>query len=385
MTALDDLTAAIDRLCAADPTVLGDGETIQALHRQLARLDAATTRAVAAFDAGRAWEADGARSAAMWIAVRCRLPAPACRRRVHLGRAVRQMPQVEAAWMAGDISDAHVGVLAAAVGTSAAAAEVFARDEALLVRQATELRFRHFQRAVAYWCQLADPDGVEETAAAQRDGRRLHLSQSLGGMWFLDGRLDPISGAIVANALRQVEQELFDRDWADAKRRQGDDVTASNLCRTASQRRADALVELATRAGMAPAEGRRPEPLFSVLVGYETFAGRICELADGTVVTPGSLVDWLDAAWVERVVFDGPDRVTNVGRRRRLFTGATRRAVQVQGRECFHEFCEAPADHSQIDHIEPYASGGLTVTDNGRPACAYHNRWRQRPTQARSP
>jgi hypothetical protein len=107
----------------------------------------------------------------------------------------------------------------------------------------------------------------------------------------------------------------------------------------------------------------------------------VCELADGTVVTPGSLVRWLADGWVERVVFDGPDRVTNVGRRRRIFTGGTRRAVQVRDRECFHEFCDAPADHTQIDHIQPYAAGGPTITDNGRPACAYHNRWRHQPAR----
>ena len=85
-----------------------------------------------------------------------------------------------------------------------------------------------------------------------------------------------------------------------------------------------------------PAGARRPEPLFSVLVGYEAFAGRTCELADGTVVAPGALTHWLGEAWVERVVFDGPSRVSDVGVRRRIFAGATRRAVEVRDHECFH-------------------------------------------------
>lgn len=368
MTVLTDLEAAIDGLGDADPASLADSDAIQALHRQLARLEALTARAVAAFDASQSWEADGARSAAMWLAVRCRLPQAACRRRVQSGRAMRSMPIVEAAWLAGDISGAQVEVLTAA--RTPVTAEVFARDEAVLVEQATSLRFRHFQRIVAYWRQLADPDGVETDAAAQFERRRLHLSQTFNGMWVLDGCFDPLSGAAVATALRRVEQELFDADRAEATHHDGD------LTRTAAQRRADALVELAARAGAVPAGARRPEPLFTVLVGYETFAGRMCELADGTVVSPGSLARWLDQAWVERIVFDGPDRVTNVGARRRIFTGATRRAVQVRDRECFHEFCDMPAELAQVDHVQPYAAGGLTVTDNGRPACAYHNRTR---------
>jgi hypothetical protein len=107
-------------------------------------------------------------------------------------------------------------------------------------------------------------------------------------------------------------------------------------------------------------------------------AGRICELADGTVVSPGSLVRWLEHGWVERVVFEAPDRIRNVGVHRRIFSGATRRAVEVRDRECFSEFCDLPAEDCEIDHIEPWSAGGLTVEENGRPACGYHNRWRQR-------
>lgn len=128
-----------------------------------------------------------------------------------------------------------------------------------------------------------------------------------------------------------------------------------------------------------PVAGRMPEPLFTVLVGYETFAGRTCELADGTVITPGSLVNWLDQAWVERVVFDGPDRVTNVGVRRRIFAGATRRAVEVSDRQCFHDSCEETVDDCQVDHVEPWSTGGLTVDTNGRLACGFHNRQRHHP------
>ena len=185
----------------------------------------------------------------------------------------------------------------------------------------------------------------------------------------------------MATVLARVEKELFDIDWAEAKARVGDDVCASDLARSPAQRRADAMVEMARRAEAMPAGARLPEPLFTVLVGYETFAGRICELADGTVVAPGSFVRWLGQGWVERVVFDGPDRIRNVGVRRRIFTGATRRAVEVRDRECFHELCDIPADDCQIDHVEPWSAGGVTTDDNGRAACGYHNRARHRRPQ----
>ena len=52
---LEELSSAVDRLVDADPAVLGHAEAVLALHRELERLAAVTTRAVAVFDAGGEW------------------------------------------------------------------------------------------------------------------------------------------------------------------------------------------------------------------------------------------------------------------------------------------------------------------------------------------
>jgi hypothetical protein len=373
---LDDLRSVVDQVCGTEPQALADGESVVELHRCLARLEAATTRATAAFDAGGEWASDGARTAAAWVAGRCRLPASSARRRVRLGRALRHLPATEAAWLAGAVGEAQVAALARA--RTPATEETMAGDEEMLVGEATRLGFESFTRVLAYWSHHADPDGVEADAERERDSRRVHLSQSFGRSWFLDGLLDPISGAVVDNALRRIEQELFEADWAEARARLGEAAGVADLGRTAAQRRADALVEMARRAGAVPQGARRPEPLFTVVVGYETFAGRMCQLANGTVVTPGSLVPWLDEAWVERVVFDSPSRVVDVGAARRAFTGATRRAVEVRDQQCFHPLCTIPADECEVDHVEPWSAGGATAAANGRVACGHHNRARHR-------
>jgi hypothetical protein len=151
-----------------------------------------------------------------------------------------------------------------------------------------------------------------------------------------------------------------------------------DLDRTAAQRRADALVEMAIRSRTAPSNGRRPEPLFTVLVGWETLEGRICQLANGAVLSPSALVPWLESAWLERIVFDGPSRVLDVGVAQRLFKGATRRAVEVRDQECFHEFCDVAADDCEVDHVIPYTARGPTTQTHGRLACGFHNRARHR-------
>lgn len=200
---VDELTAVVDRMVAAGPSSLADAETVLGLHRQLDRLGAVNTRATAAFDASRAWADDGARSAAAWLATRAQLPPATARRRMRVGRALRSMGIVEGAWLAGDIGDAQVGLLANA--HTPATAEVFARDEQALVDDAIRLRFGDFSRVLWYWSYHADADGAEDRATRDHASRRLHLSQSYRGMWFGDFALDAISGAIVSDGLKRIE------------------------------------------------------------------------------------------------------------------------------------------------------------------------------------
>ena len=137
------------------------------------------------------------------------------------------------------------------------------------------------------------------------------------------------------------------------------------------------------RATTAPADGKRPRPLVSILTGYDAFA-KVCELADGTVISPGTVAAALSDADIERVVYDGPSRVIDLGRTRG-FVGAARRAVELQHRRCTGRGCLLPADKCQIDHVRRYSDGGLTRPDNGEPKCGFHNRARERPAPPASP
>ena len=95
----------------------------------------------------------------------------------------------------------------------------------------------------------------------------------------------------------------------------------------------------------------------------------------------------LAEADIERIVFGAPSRVIDVGVRERFFTGALRRAIEARDRHCQHPSgCDVPAEDCQIDHVVPYAAGGLTVQSNGRCYCAGHNRDRvNRPTERPPP
>jgi hypothetical protein len=374
---LDDLSEVLDRLASTDPATHADGESMVEIMRQLARIEAFATTTAAAFETSEQWASDGAHTAAAWLATRCRLPAGEARRLVRRGRALRHLPACAEAFGAGAINHAHVDALSAV--RRPATEQALARDEALLVEQAETMRFEPFTCALAYWGQLADPDGAEEKEQDRRDRRDAFLAESYQGMWLGGMTLDPVSGAIVSDELSRLETEQFEADWATARAELGRDPTGADLARTPNQRRADALVEMATRSRTAPPDGRRPAPLFTVLVDLPTLQGRVCELAQGIAITPGALLPWLDRAHGERVVFGLEGRI-EVSATARLFTGATRRAIEVRDRTCTHPYCDRPAAQCQADHILPYTADGPTIQENGRLLCPFHNRLRnQRP------
>ena len=371
---LQALAEVIDQLCDTDPAAwAGDGDAVVTLHRLSTRLESIVTGAMAAFEASGTWSADGARSATAWINTRCRTHPGHTGRLARRGRALREMPAAAEAFGGGEITGDHVDALVRIRNPRTRGC--FERDEEQLVAYAKELKFPEFMRTLAYWEQFADPDGTEAAAERQRSRRDVIVSESIGGMWLGTITLDPVSGTIVHNELDRIERAMFEADWAEATERLGHVPTVADLRRTPADRRADALAEMAVRSASCPDGARRPRPLFSVLVDYPTLHGRLCQLARGTVVTPGSLVPWLEAAEIERAVFTPGGRV-EVGHTTRLFTGATRRAIELRDRECTHPYCDEPAERCQVDHILEYRNGGLTTQANGRMLCAFHNRLR---------
>ena len=285
------------------------------------------------------------------------------------------MPQVAAAWEAGEISTAHVRRLTRC--RNPRTAKLFGRDEAVLVDAARTLSFSKFVEVVDYWMLRADPDGADASEVERRERRRVSLDRTFAGTFSGNVVLDPISGEIVADELARREQQLFDVDWIEAKARLKRDPSVHELARTGEQRRADALVEMAKRSARID-PGRAARPLFTVLLGAESL-GHLCQLASGQVLPPSALLPWLSSAQLERVLFDGtPERVISVSRKRR-FTGALRRLIEVRDRGCYHEYCDEPYARSQADHIELWSQGGMTEQSNGRMACPFHNRLRNRP------
>ena len=365
--------AELAELTTADRLTHGEvgqaAATAQAL-RSMAEAHGAQT--AARLDASKAWAADGARSAKDWLAWQTHLERSRLHGSLRCGRQLREMPLTEAAWLAGDLSEDHVRLLAKARSTSAAA--FTDSGEALLVGEAGCLFFSQWAKVVRYWCHRAASDDAEGEARRRYEDRRAHCSETIGGTIVLDAALDPVGGAILRRELDRLSQELFDEDLAEARERLGIDLPPQqDLRRTASQRRADALVRMAERSAAKAPGAVEPRVLLHVLAGTDAVE-RMCELSDGTVLTPGEVLRVLDRADVERVVFGSPSKVIDVGARRRFFTGATRTAIQLRDLTCTHPTCQVPFERCEIDHVVEWAAGGSTVQDNGRCRCKHHHR-----------
>ena len=368
-TVLAELHPLLDELAAAQP----GKEHVTELARVRNRVEAITTRCVRRVE--RFDQLDGAISTALWVAWKCRIPRGRAKTMVSNGRALEAMDEVAIAFDDGTIAGEHVRVLAEA---QRFAPKAFAKAEAELLDEAQRLRFDVFDRRVKYFRQLAEPDEVEVEATTVYDDRAVYASRTFQDCVRVDASMEPVGGSAWLGELDRLERIEFEADWADARERLGDRATAKDLRRTPAQRRHDALVEMARRSAAMPADAKQARYLLTVLVGYETLRGRICELADGTVLTPGQVLPLLADADVERAVFGPEGRVIDLGRRARLFTGGTRRAVEVSDLECTHESCDVRYDRCDIDHELPWAAGGPTDRTNGRVRCPHHNPGRRR-------
>jgi len=203
------------------------------------------------------------------------------------------------------------------------------------------------------------------------------------------------------NILERFCEAEFHADWDEARARFGDDhtITPSDLARTARQRRLDALHAIFLSAAAAPPGGKPPEPVVDIVIDQATFEAaltamttgtsldeqmpplgdptrRRCETLDGDLVDPYDAVVAALVGHVRRVVFNTASCTIDLGVASRLFRGASRLAVWLQGTRCLWPGCGR--HHCEIDHIRSWNDHGHTNPDNGGPMCGHHNRWKTR-------
>ncbi|HXT43181.1 MAG TPA: DUF222 domain-containing protein [Pseudonocardiaceae bacterium] len=148
--------------------------------------------------------------------------------------------------------------------------------------------------------------------------------------------------------------------------------------RTAAQRDADALVELAQRAlgsGELPTEGgERPQVV--VTVSLPVLQGRIgsASLALGGPINAEIARRIACDAEIIPVVLGARGEPLDVGRASRTVPTAIRRAVILRDGGCVFPGCSVPARWCDIHHVIHWADGGPSSVGNCVTLCGRHHR-----------
>lgn len=284
-----------------------------------------------------------------------------------VARALRELPCRREAMAEGRVPFEQAALISGARTPATEAA--MERDEAMLVSQAEELPVDSFARLVRRWRELADADGTHDDAG-DRARRFLRMSATLDGTWVLAGKLDAASGAIVAEALEGISEELWRSEEHDFQQ-EADDGHA----RLPAQRRADALVELARRASAADGPSSwTARPLVSLVVRADELAGGLGGETDRGAVLAGRTVRRLSCdASIAPMVLGALGEPIDLGRATRVPSLAQRRALVVRDGGCVFPGCDRPPGWCDAHHLVHWADGGATDLDNLALLCNRHH------------
>jgi Domain of unknown function (DUF222) len=359
------------------------------------RLDAVIAEMVGVADRTVAYAEDGHASVSGWAKATCNWSTGETKSMVQTARLLHAIPEARSAAHAGSIGVSQVRLLAK-VFANPRCAEQLPGSAELLVGHAQSLWFDEFAVVVRRWEALADADGAHDAHERAHTQRDAHLS-IVDERVYLDARGGVPAGAVIEEIFERFCQAEFHTDWDNGFAKWGERMNPSLLDRTAAQRRFDALLAIFTAAAGAGVAGR-VDPLVNIIVDQTTLehhlarlAGadpepidpatvdeRRCETASGHQLDPNDTLAAALTGHVRRVVFDTAGVVIDLGRRTRLFTGGSRDAVMLADRWCLWPGYDLRSGRCQTDHTQPWAAGsGPTSPNNGGPACARHNRWKQ--------
>ena len=304
-----------------------------------------------------------------------------------------RLPHTAAAHAEGAISTDHVRVIDRAMGAVARvpdlASDTVADAEALLAEQARQLAPRGLQRVADRLLAHLDPDGVAPLDPPEPDDDLSLATRRRDGALAITAL---IHGAVDADTVREVLDALSTPAGPDDTRPLG-------------QRRAEALIELFTRATApdGPAETPEPEgtaedeqtpepepaesgsgpgpvrapgrPLLMVTIDEQRLrlqVGHGLLDSDRTVSAAEARRLGCDAGIVP-VVLGGASQPLDVGRLAYTVPDGMRRALHHRDRGCTFPGCDRRPRRCHAHHVRHWCDGGKTKIDNLTLLCRYHH------------
>lgn len=357
---LDDLTSAIDVLLGADPRAVPLVDVVAdlgLLHAQMQRLEAVMLTMVRTCDSDGGHHVAGYATTGSMLTDALRMNPGRGQAMTHHARALpEKFPRVWQALVSGEISVAHAVAIRRA--EKKLPADRVEAAEPVLLQIARVGSPAMVRGAVDRMAELLQPEEHDEQVRDEFDRRNFGVSLTLDGWWAVDGHLPPQTGARLAAAIEQFASPGDDDDR-----------------RTSSQRRADAVEQLADAAlggqtagvssvvivaDAAHLDGRGARwDVTGLPVGASEFDLAVCQSQLTLVVAQRSGVGWKPLA---------------VGMGSRFATPAQRAALAVRDQGCVYRGCSRPARRCHAHHVVDWRDGGPTDLDNLVLLCAYHHR-----------
>lgn len=336
-----------------------------------AHLHAATASVVdriADFDASGEWKGDGFRDCAHWLTIHSGFGPWTAADMVRVGRALRELPLLRAAFADGRLSFDKVRSL---VQVALQEDERVWLDVAVAASSTQLARIcQAFRRAMV----VDDPD----RHARQQAARTFNAWWLHDGMLRLVATLPPMEGRVVLEAVENAVVNPPDPPETDDGPASGGRVEPAEYRArdTFGARRADALARVCERSlAGGSAEGRATRQLV-VHVDVETLIdpssdGR-CHLEDGPAVA-AALAARVGCDSEVLVALERGSTTLDLQRTRRAISGRLRRALQIRDGYCRYPGCYVSARDCDGHHVRAWIDQGLTELPNLISLCAFHH------------
>jgi hypothetical protein len=299
----------------------------------------------------KVWREGGHRSAAHWVADATGATVGAAARTLETARALEQLPEIDAAFRSGQLSDVQAAEI-----TSTAVSDPSAEAELLEAAGSTSVKgLRDRCREVRAGAEADDQAWARRLHA----NRRAHEWTDPDGAYRIEARLAPDAGARFSSAWKAHTDRIF----GDARRAGRREPHAAYA--------ADALVALASEGPCKPVEVRVTVDSAALSRGHAK-RGERCDIDRLGPVPVTTARAMLEDASVAVLVRDGDD-ITSVSSPKRTIPTKLRRAVEARYPTCGVKAC-ANDQFLEIDHVVPLADHGCTELDNLWRLCAHHHR-----------
>jgi hypothetical protein len=367
-----ELAAALGALTAADLDSLSNEASLaglRALWPLVCAVQAQIARRVGRVHRRGAVKQDGAVSTRAWLRIRLRLGGGAATALVKAGAGVGGLADTQAALHAGEISVEHAAVMADAfeqLGETVMAGGV---EKVLLEVARTEppVVLARLAREIAL--MLMSEQEAAKRQATLHASRQFTASKTFEGAVTVQGILDPVQGETLLAALAAYTAGPDPDGLAG---------------RTASQRRADALVDICATALAAtdrPTTGA-DRPHLTVTVSAETLRRGLAAGDEHRPAMLGHNHEPISAETARRLACDAGiipvvlgtrGEPLDIGRLTRTVPTGMRRALELRDGGCRFPGCDRPARWCDAHHILGWARGGPTSLTNLILFCGFHH------------